>query len=101
MPSPELRLFRVPYVPQLRHQLTALCKSFEIRLKLDILSVPPAQIPFAQQQLSKQRILVNRVTARQEIFDPRIVAGKPGRFERVTNRVHTRRRRTRTGLFAM
>ena len=64
-------------------------------------SVPPAQIPFAHQQLSKQSILVNRVTAREEIFDPRLVAGKPGRFERVTNRVHTCRRRRRTGLFAM
>jgi hypothetical protein len=80
--------------------LAALRKSFEVRLKLDMMSVPPAQIPFAQQQLSKQRVLVNRVAARQEIFDPRLLAGKPGRFERVTDRVHARGRRRWSSLVA-
>ena len=43
---------------------------------------------------------MDRIAARQEIFDPRLLAGKPRRFERVTNRIHIRRRRRRTGLFA-
>ena len=95
------RLLRLPNVPQLRNELSALGKALQVSLQLDVLLVPAAQIPFGQQQLSQEHVLVNRLTARQEVFDPRLVAGKPGRFERVTNRVHTLGRRRRSSLVAV
>ena len=95
------RLLRLPNVPQLRNELTALGKTLQVSLQLDVLLVPAAQIPFGQQQLSQQHVLVNRLTARQEVFDPRLLAGKPGRFEHVTNRVHTLGRRRRSSLVAV
>ena len=45
----------------------------------------------------------NSVNVLQEVFDSRLVAGTPRRFERVTNRVHARswrRRRRGAGLVA-
>jgi hypothetical protein len=43
---------------------------------------------------------VGQITARKKVFDARLLAGTPPRFERVTNRIHIRSRRRRTGLFA-
>jgi hypothetical protein len=53
--------------------------------------VLPAQNPFGQQQFIEQHILVGRITAPQKIFDSRMAAGQPGRFEFVTKRVHSGR----------
>ena len=36
---------------------------------------------------------MDRITGREDVIDMRLVAGKPNRFERVANRVHTLRRR--------
>jgi hypothetical protein len=63
--------------------------------------VPPAQIPFGQQQLLQQHVLVDRITARQEVLDPRLLPGKPGRFEHTANRVYTGRQRRRSSMLAV
>ena len=36
---------------------------------------------------------MDRINGREDVIDMRLVAGEPNRFERVTNRVHTLRRR--------
>jgi hypothetical protein len=87
-------------MPQLRNKFTVLDETLAIRFELDVLLVPPEQIPFGEQQLAQQTVSIDRIAARQEIFDPRLLAGTPRRFERVTNRIHIRSRRRRGGLFA-
>jgi hypothetical protein len=52
-----------------------------------------AKIPFGQQQLLEQDVLMNRISAEQTVFDPRLLAREPSRLERITQRVHGSRRR--------
>jgi hypothetical protein len=87
-------------MPQLRNQLTVLDETLAIRLEFDVPLVPPEQIPFGKQQLAQESVSIDRIATQQEIFDPRLLAGTPRRFERVTNRIHIRSRRRRGGLFA-